>query len=159
MIQQKRRRGDRMTASERKAKQAQFIETLGRTANVTAACLQVGISRSIVYIWQEMSDEFAYEFAEANKRANDVLFGEAWRRAMQGEEEPVLSGGRPVMVTREVNGRMVEVPLTIRKKSDRLLELLLKARLPEFRNTGASALVILPKEYVGFDANQDGVDS
>lgn len=123
----RRRRGDRMTAEERTQAQRKFIEALGRTANVTAACMQAGIHRSTVYIWQEHYPEFGMEFQEANKRANDVLFGEAWRRATQGDESYVVSAGKLVYGP---DGK----PLMERKRSDRMLELLLKARMPEFRD-------------------------
>jgi hypothetical protein len=121
-----RKRGQRLTAKERKVAQAEFLDALGRTANITAACMQAGISRSLVYVWQEHDDGFAYEFQEANKRANDLLFGECWRRAMIGEERYVVSQGKLIM---KPNGEY----LTYREKSDGLLTLLLKARLPEFR--------------------------
>jgi hypothetical protein len=147
--QRTRRRGQRMTPEERKIAQEAFIKALGNTANVRAACLQSGISHSIVYQWQEHDTEFAIRFKQANTDANWLLFGEAWRRALQGEEEIVISMGRivykevPVLDNRgqptyDGKGkpimRSTGEPLTKRVKSDRMLELLLKARLPEFRD-------------------------
>lgn len=125
--QRTRRHGQRMTAEERKQVQRKFLDAFGRTANITAACMQAGISRQTVYVWQEHYTEFGLEFQEANKRANDVLFGEAWRRATQGDESYVVSAGKLVYGP---DGK----PLMERKRSDRLLELLLKARMPEFRD-------------------------
>jgi hypothetical protein len=52
----------------------------------------------------------------------DHIRGEAKRRAIDGWEEPLFWKGQPT-------GH------TIRKKSDRMLELLLKAHCPEFRDT------------------------
>jgi hypothetical protein len=150
--QQSRRQGQRMTKAERQAAQESFLRALGNTANVRAACLQAGIHVTTVYYWQEHDVEFGIRFRQANDDANWLLFGEAWRRAVQGDEEPVVSGGKVVL-------KSDGTPLTIRRKSDPLLALLLKARIPIFRNASASALVILPKEYVGFDAEKDGVDS
>jgi hypothetical protein len=115
-----------MTVKERKEAQARFLDALGRTANITAACKAANISRRIVYVWQEMSDEFALQFREANQQANDLLFAEAWRRSMIGETRYVVSQGKLV---RDDVGR----PVTYQEKSDSLLSLLLKARLPEFR--------------------------
>jgi len=46
-------------------------------------------------------------------------------------------------------------PLTIRRKSDRLLELLLRARVAEFRERGVT-VNILPKEYISLP--EDGTD-
>ena len=110
-----RRRGERMSIEERQAAQAKFLDALGRTANITAACFQANISRTIVYVWQEHDAEFGYAFKEANKRANDLLLGEAWQRAMRGEAEYVVSGGK---VMTDKDGE----PLKNFRKSDRLLE-------------------------------------
>lgn len=131
-----RRRGQRMTKEERKHAQDTFIKALENTANVRAACMAAGISHAIVYQWQEHDTEFGIRFQEANKNANWLLFGEAWQRAMKGEERYVVSRGE--LVYKKVpdgkggfkNG---SEPVTYREKSDRMLELLLKARLPEFR--------------------------
>src|SRR6185312_16731483 len=92
-----------------------------------AACMQAGISHTTVYQWQEHDTEFGIRFQEANKNANWLLFGEAWRRALQGEERYYISRGEVVLMP---DGK---TPATYREKSDRILELLLKARLPEFR--------------------------
>lgn len=124
--QRVRRRGQRMTAQERKQAQDIFIKALSNTANVRAACMQAKISHSIVYQWQEHDPEFGIRFREANTDASWLLFGEAWRRAMTGEKKYVTSQGKQVY---DKDGN----PLTYQEKSDRLLELLLKARLPEFR--------------------------
>lgn len=123
----KRRPGQHMTKEERKAAQDAFIKAMENTANVRAACMQAGISHATVYQWQEHDTEFGIRFREANQMANWLLFGEAWRRAMSGEERYVTSQGKVVYGP---DGK----PLTYREKSDRLLELMLKARLPEFRD-------------------------
>lgn len=115
-----------MTKEERKVAQDRFIKAMENTANVRAACMQAGIHPSTIYQWAEHDTEFGIRFREANTAANWVLFGEAWRRALQGEEEYVVSNGKLVYGP---DGK----PLTKRVKSDRMLELLLKARLPEFR--------------------------
>jgi len=126
-----------MTADERKAAQDLFIKAMENTANVRAACMQAGISHTMIYQWAEHDLEFSVRFKEANTQANWLLFGEAWRRAMTGEEEYVISMGKIVYKPDSIlsDGTVLKgTPLTIRKKSDKLLELLLKARLPEFRD-------------------------
>ena len=125
--QRARRQGQRMTKEERKIAQDAFIKAMENTANVRAACMQAGIHHATVYQWQEHDVEFGIRFREANQMANWLLFGEAWRRAMNGEERYVTSQGKVVYGS---DGK----PLTYREKSDRLLELMLKARLPEFRD-------------------------
>ena len=124
--QRARRRGQRLTAEERKIAQETFLKALANTANVRAACLQAGIDHTTVYRWQEHDTEFGIRFHQANEEANWLLFGECWRRAMQGEVRYVTSQGKIVI------GPDGE-PLTYREKSDRLLELMLKSRLPSFR--------------------------
>jgi hypothetical protein len=125
--QRTRRRGQRLTAEEKQETKEKFLKALSNTANVRVACMQAGVDHSTVYRWQEMDENFGFRFREANKDANWILFGEAWQRAMKGEEEYVVSGGKLIYGP---DGK----PLTQRKKSDRMLELLLKARLPEFRD-------------------------
>lgn len=122
----RRRRGQHMTKEERKIAQDAFIKALENTANARVACVAANVSHSIVYQWAEHDTEFGIRFQQANKNANWLLFGEAWQRAMKGEERYYLSRGEVVIGP---DGK----PATYREKSDRLLELLLKARLPEFR--------------------------
>lgn len=124
--QRTRRRGQRMTAEEKHIAKEKFFDALGKTANVRVACLAAKVDSSTVYRWAEHDPEFSLRFQQANKEANWLLFGEAWHRALKGEEEYVVSAGKIVL---DPDGK----PLKTHKKSDRLLELLLKARLPEFR--------------------------
>lgn len=125
--QRVRRRGQRLTSEEKTVAKASFLKALANTANVRAACMQAGVDHATVYRWQEHDAEFSFKFQQANRDASWLLFGEAWQRAMKGEEEYVVSAGKLVY------GPDGE-PLKTRKKSDRMLELLLKARLPEFRD-------------------------
>ena len=132
--QRARRQGQRMTKAERLAAQDAFIKAMENTANVRAACLQAGIDSSTVYYWQEHDETFGFRFKQANTQANWLLFAEAWSRAMTGETRYVVSRGD--LVYKKVpdgKGGFKDEPVTYREKSDRLLELLLKARLPEFR--------------------------
>jgi hypothetical protein len=136
-----RRQGQRMNTAERRAAQDKFLKALSNTANVRAACMQARIDHSTVYYWQEHDEQFSFQFKQANTDANWLLFGEAWRRAMQGEVRYVVSRGDVVL---DADG----APLTYQERSDRMLELLLKARLPEFRDKSAVTINnILPKEY------------
>jgi hypothetical protein len=129
-----------MSAEERKVAQDAFIKALENTANVRAACMAAHISHAIVYQWKEHDLEFGIRFREANEMANDLLFGEAWRRAMQGEERYVVAQGKLVMGP---DGK----PLVYKEKSDRMLELLLKARIAAFREKSSITITTLPKQY------------
>lgn len=147
----RRRRGQTMTPEERAATKEAFLKVFANTANIRAACLQVGIDRSLIVEWKKTDEEFAAQFDEANEAANWLLFGEAWRRAMTGDKEYVVSLGKLVY---DQDGK----PLTVQKRSDRLLELMLKARMPEFRDRGTTIVNILPKEYINLPED-DGIES
>jgi hypothetical protein len=129
-----RRPGQHLTKAEREAIQEKFLKTLSMTANIRAACMAAGVDRSTVWYWQEHDDSFSMRFNIANQEANDLLFAAAWERGVKGTERPVVSMGRQVFVTVRENGKEVEKPLMERVYSDSLLSLLLKARLPEFRD-------------------------
>lgn len=114
-----------MGKDEREATQEKFLKALSMTANIRAACMAAGIDRSLVYYWQEHDTEFSLRFNVANQEANDLLFAAAWERGVKGYEKPMVSLGRPVFV----DGK----PLMEKVYSDSLLSLLMKARMPEFR--------------------------
>ena len=87
--------------------------------------------------------------------ALDALLDEAYRRAALGYDEPVIHQGRVATVADPETGE--ERPLTVRKHSDRLLEVLLKFRYGEqmadrlkvkVEDTGldADALLRMPSE-------------
>lgn len=94
-----------------------FLEAFAETGVVKSACRIAGVSRATVYRHREEDEAFAALWADAEADAGDVLEAEAVRRAVVGTERPVFQGGVEV-------GR-------IREFSDRMLELLLKARKPE----------------------------
>lgn len=94
-----------------------FIRTLARTGNVSQACRTIRVSRTAAYEVKESNKEFGALWDEAVDIATDALEREARRRAVQGWPEPVFHQGRKVG--------------TIRKYSDRMLEILLKGHRPE----------------------------
>src|SRR5258706_5162047 len=94
-----------------------FLEVLRERANVTDACKAMGLARSGAYDRRQSDPKFAREWDTAAAEAADKLEAEAWRRATEGWDEPVFYQG-------------VEVG-TIRKYSDRMLELLLTGAKPE----------------------------
>jgi hypothetical protein len=101
-----------------------FLETLAETGNVTAAAAAAGISRGGAYDHRQIDDAFAAAWREAEEIAADRLESEAWRRAVDGVSEPVISMGKLV---RDDNGE----PVTIQRYSDNLLLSLLRAHRPE----------------------------
>lgn len=129
-----RRPGQHLTEAEREAIQEKFLQVLSKTANIRAACKAAGIDRRMVYYWQEHDTEFSMRFNIANQEANDLLLAAAWERGVKGTEKPVVSMGKQVFVTKTVKGKKIEQPLMEQVYSDNLLALLMKARMPEFRD-------------------------
>lgn len=95
----------------------QFINELRRGASVSSAANFIAVSRTTVYEHREQNDEFKAEWEDAIEEGTDLLEDEARRRAAEGWDEPVFYKG-------EQQG-------TVRKYSDTLLIVLLKARRPE----------------------------
>lgn len=112
-----------------------FLQALARGNSVAAAAETASVTRSTVYRWRHQDKAFAKEWADALEASADLLEDEARRRAVEGVEEVVYYGGKPVGV--------------VRKYSDSLLTLLLKARRPEFfgdhKKVGGSIEVTAPE--------------
>ena len=101
-----------------------FLMALRETANVSEAARRAGISRRRAYDVRDVDPVFAAAWKDAVETAIDTLEAEAWRRGKEGWDEPVFYRGE---IQRDAEGK----PVTIRKYSDRMLELLLKAHRPE----------------------------
>ena len=104
-------------------KREQFFETLAKWGNVRLAAEAVAVSRSRAYELRDEDPSFAEAWDAAVDEAADRLEQEAWRRAVNGWEEPVfgsLGGGAG---TGEV-GR-------VQRFSNSLLIFLLKGHRPE----------------------------
>lgn len=123
----KRRRGQRLTAEQRKAAQERFLEHFAQNANLTAACRYAGIERNTVYGWQEHDETFSLRYKQAEAEANDVIRAAIFRRAIVGVDKPLHYQGRLI---KDENGKSV----TVKEYSDTLLIFLAKARMPEFRD-------------------------
>jgi hypothetical protein len=101
-----------------------FLTALAATGIVSTAASIAGITRVRAYQVRRQDPGFASAWEDAEAQAADALEAEAWRRAVDGVPEPVVSSGR---VVRDDDGQ----PLAIRRYSDNLLLALLKARRPE----------------------------
>jgi hypothetical protein len=106
------------------ARQERFLKALAETGNITAAVALAGTSRTRVYELRKVDENFRAGWDEAENTASDKLEAEAWRRAVDGVQEPLVSGGK---IVRDDDGN----PIAIRRYSDAMLTLLLKARRPE----------------------------
>jgi hypothetical protein len=80
---------------------AKFLATLAKHCNVAEACRSANISRSAAYDWRSDDKGFAKDWDDAEQEAADKLEKVAWDRATGVD------------------------------KSDRMLEILLKAHRPE----------------------------
>lgn len=135
------------------------VAELADCANVAETARRCGITPWLMYYWKRRSEDgfpgyaidmggldddgkpLVAEFHEAWDAAleigNDYLEQEAQRRAVDGYEEPIVHKGIQAFVRDpttgelelDVNGK--PIPLTVRRYSDRMLEILLKARRPE----------------------------
>ena len=98
-------------------RRARFIEALRESANVAEAARRTGVGRTCAYAARQADPAFAEAWDAAIDEATDRLEAEARRRALDGVPEPVFYQGKIVG--------------TIRRYSDRLLVVLLRAYRPE----------------------------
>ena len=90
---------------------------IAETGNHTAAAKRAGINRKTLYKWVEKYPDFKEAYNQALEISIDLLELEARNRATKGAKEPVYYKGKVV-------GH-------VHKPSDRLMELLLRAHLPD----------------------------
>lgn len=117
-----------------------FLRALGACGCIKQAATAAGRSGRTVRQWRDLDPKFAEGWDEALETACDALEKEARRRAIQGVDEPIVSAGK---VMRADDG----TPLMVRRYSDRLLEVLLRAHRPE--KFGAKPVAALGLESAG----------
>lgn len=109
------------TPEEAARDQERYLEVVSRLGVIMRAVEQVpGLSWATVQHWRRSDPEFEDRLRDARAQFGERLEQEAVRRGALGYEEPVFYKGRQVA--------------TVTKRSDRLLELLLKKHVPEFRD-------------------------
>jgi hypothetical protein len=109
-------RTTRRPAKERRDWKTPWLEAFRAEGTVSAACAAVNVSRSTVYD-ARVDEEFAAAWDAIEKETTDAMEREAYRRAVEGTSEPLVSAGR--LVT------------NVQKYSDTLLIFMLKARRPD----------------------------
>jgi len=112
------------TGSTRDAREV-FLDHLRKTANISESARVAVVARRTIYEWRDADPVFAAAWDDAIDEATDALEAEARRRAIEGDEEYVVSMGQ--LVRDPKTGEY----LTTRKRSDGLMTLLLKAHRPE----------------------------
>ncbi len=68
--------------------QRAVLAAFRETGNVRLACGVAKVGRSSHYRWREENSEYRAAFDQAKEDATDVLEAEAFRRAVEGVEEP-----------------------------------------------------------------------
>ena len=106
-----------------------FFEVLEDTCSPKQAAAACGISRQTAFYHKANDPEFRLRWEKAIEIALDSLMDEAYRRACLGVDEPVIHQGRIATTADPVTGQ--EKLLTVKRHSDRLLEVLLKYRYGE----------------------------
>jgi transposase-like protein len=124
------------TTSHTRARE-RFLAELEKTGNVSAAADVGGVHRSTFYDWRKADPDFAAAWGTAQEKVTDRLEAAAIQRAGEGIEEVIgiSKDGKPVYGTR---------------RSDRLLEFLLKGRRRTVYGdrrevTGKDGAPLLPK--------------
>ena len=106
-----------------------LLERIAEGHTLKDAVAAAGISnRRRVLELREADPEFAAAYEDAWSNGNDALVEEARRRAVEGWDEPIASAGKIVG--------------TKRMYDSRLLERLLAARIPAFRNQPTTTLTV-----------------
>ena len=103
--------------------QSCLLLRLRDTANVRSSCDAAGIGRATYYRERQRNAAFAEAADAAIRDAVELVYAEAWRRAVNGVEVPVFWDGKVVG--------------TITRYSDRLLEKLLYANAHHLDANGA----------------------
>ena len=117
-----------------------YLDVLATTGNYSAAARAIDIATGTANAWRKddgwvftLEDE-TYTFRELCEQAMemfaDSIEQETVRRAVQGYDEPVVYKGQIMSEYDEDSGKYK--PVTIKKYSDRLLEILLKGQRPKY---------------------------
>lgn len=112
-------------------KYAAVLRRLETSPLVRPACQVVGCSTGAFYRDMQLHPDFREKVEEARALGYERVEAEAYRRAMEGDEEYVVSGGKVVMIACDDQGDPLPQPrpLKRRRRSDRMLELILKGNL------------------------------
>lgn len=94
-----------------------------------SAAQSVGVSPLLLQRELDRDEEFALHVEEATKIGLGAAESAAWDRAVDGVTHYVLDKGKPVMVIDEVTGQSVQ--LIEKRYSDKMLDLILKSKMPE----------------------------
>lgn len=101
-----------------KAARSAALASLQVAGNMSEAARAAGVDRGTLYEWRQADKAFD----EACKRACEVAWDraerEAYRRAVEGWEEPVYQGGVQVGVTRRYSDTMLQSVLRAKRAKE-----------------------------------------
>jgi hypothetical protein len=117
-----------------KRNREKFLELLAQGYSVTHAAGEAGRARQRFYELRERDEAFAEAWSEALDAGTEILEDEARRRAVEGWDEPIYQKG-------ELVGH-------VRRYSDQLLTLLLRARRPAIYRESAGVELNTPAVFV-----------
>lgn len=100
-----RERHDGWTA----ARKGKFFRALAETGCVRDACRIAGISSTSAYRMRKRDAGFAAEWERARDKAQPQLEAAAWKRAVEGVEEPVVSRGKVVTTRRRYSDSLLRM--------------------------------------------------
>lgn len=127
----RRRKGQRPTAAERKQLQDDFLAIFALRGNFSQACRTVKVDRNTVRAWLKADPAFRVRYDDAEEESTDGLEQIALDRGTIGAKRLVMYHGEPAYDPRTGEPLYDYIP------SDRLLEMLLKARRPDkYRDNG-----------------------
>jgi hypothetical protein len=112
----KRKPARKPAAKARRDWKPAWLEAFRELGMVSAACKKVDVGRRTVYN-ARVDEDFAAAWDEIEHETTEAMETEAYRRAVEGVSEPVVSAGKHVT--------------DVQKYSDTLLIFMLKARKPE----------------------------
>ncbi len=123
------------------ARKDKFVEAYAaNAASIAPACLAAGVSRSTYKRWRRDDPDFDAHLEEAYQEAVDEAEAEVRHRGVHGVEESVIHKGELMYQTDPISGVLVldddfmPVVLTVNRKSDRMLELYVKANRADYRD-------------------------
>jgi len=144
-----------------------YLDSLAESGNYSAAARTIDITTSTANAWRKddgwkiLLEGEEYTFGELCVQAQaifaDSVEAEVVRRAVDGYDEPVVYKGQIMSEIDPVTGKHTAV--TVKKFSDRLLEILLKGQKPKYSgdtqvniNAGENGGVLVVPESVSPDA-------
>ncbi|KFH18415.1 hypothetical protein ELZ19_06790 [Brucella abortus] len=136
------------------ARKTAFLEAYARTGVIGDGCRAAGVSRSTYKRWrygskatgEEPDEEFDRACQDALDCAVDDAELELRRRAVEGVEEVMTYRGEPVWRRDPATGEVLldddfnPIPFTISRRSDKLLEVYVKAHRAQYRDKGSLEL-------------------